>query len=351
MRQASATRIVYDNLGNNVAIITPLILGSGRSGQAIAKSLAIINILHPELGINAPIFVKRGTSLADERKNYKRALLCVANPHGLHAEAILEADQAGFDAILCEKPACVNMEQLERLRTVKTPTAILQVYRQMWGLQTLKQMLKDRELGELITIEGRYWHPSLAARALLSADHKSQTWKDDVRLSGESDTYLDLGIHWLDAVCFLHGFFNPEIQGWRSYANAPASYRDSHVQVTVNFPEGRGAFGSLSKTVHGSPNHFEINILGSKKYAKWEFLLADEILLGVGRDRSIVTRKEHEMGSKQDPYHGLGWLEGYIEISYRLIEEVVNVRASSYPTLQENLKLLNAMFNTKWENS
>ena len=332
--------------------MTPLILGTGRAGKAIAKSLAVVNILHPELSIQDPIWLKRGAALADERKKYEHALLwLVANPHGLHADAIHDADQAGFDAILCEKPACVNMEQFKKLQNVQTPTAILQVYRQTWGLQQLKGMIERKEFGELITIEGRYWHPSLAERALLSADQLSQSWKDDVRLSGEYDTYLDLGIHWLDAVCFLYGTFNPNIHGWRSFKNAAASHRDSHVQIAVNFSKERGAFGSISKTVHGSPNHFEINIIGSKKYAKWEFLTADEILLGEGRNRSILARHDSHFGSKQDPYHGMGWLEGYIEIAYRLISHVIKGDKKHYPTLDENLKLLNAMFETEWSSA
>jgi predicted dehydrogenase len=330
------------------APMTPLIIGTGRAGKAIAKSLAVVNILHPELGIKECVWLKRGAMLSDERKKYKQALLCVANPHGLHADAIHSADQAGFDAILCEKPACVNMEQLKKLKDVKTPTAILQVYRQTWGLQTLKKMIERQEFGELITIEGRYWHPSLAERALLSADRLTKSWKDDIRLSGEYDTYLDLGIHWLDAVCFLYSAFNPQIHGSRSYKNAAAAHRDSHVQVTVNFSKGRGAFGSISKTVHGSPNHFEINIIGSRKYAKWEFLTADEILVGEGRNRSIITRHDSELGSKQDPHHAMGWLEGYVEIAYQLFLHVLEGKKENYPTLNENLTLLQSMFETDW---
>jgi predicted dehydrogenase len=328
--------------------MTPLILGTGRAGLAIAKSLAIVKILYPHLGLTDAVLLKRGASLTEERKKYERAILCIANPHGIHADSILEGDSAGFDAILCEKPACVNSQQLEKLRKVKSPTAILQVYRQTWALQTLKGMLANNELGELITIEGRYWHPSLGERALLPANKLISTWKDDVPLSGEYDTYLDLGIHWLDAVCFLSSSFNPEIQGWRSFVNAPSSHRDSHVQVSVNFPNQHRAFGSISKTIHGSPNHFEINLIGSKKYAKWEFLSADEIQFGQGRHRFIHTREDRDYGSKQDPHHATGWLEGYIEIAYQLIESVQTGRKGNYPTLNENLDVLNAIFTTKW---
>jgi len=328
-------------------VITPLILGSGRSGKAIAKSLAILNILHPQLDLAPPIFLERNVSLSDKRKKYERVLLGVSNPHGLHAQSIIEADLAGFDAILCEKPACVNMDQLEKLQIIKTPTAILHAYRQMWGPQQIKEMIENREFGELITIEGRYWHASAANAGLSTAPPKAN-WKNDVALSGESDTYLDLGVHLLDAFCFLHGSFQPEIQGWRSYINASSPHRDTHVQVEMNFPETKRAFGSISKTVHGSPNHFEINVIGSKKYAKWEFLSADEIHFGIGKDRSIITRREATTGSQQDPYHATGWLEGYVEIANRLINHAFFGELQNYPTLAENLQLLQSIFNTNW---
>lgn len=39
-----------------------------------------------------PVWLDRGASLADERKKYQNAVLCISNPHGLHAEAILVED-------------------------------------------------------------------------------------------------------------------------------------------------------------------------------------------------------------------------------------------------------------------
>jgi hypothetical protein len=116
----------------------------------------------------------------------------------------------------------------------------------------------------------------------------------------------------------------------------------------MDFPQHKRAFGSISKTVHGSPNHFEINVIGSKKYAQWEFLQADEIHFGIGKDRNIITRKETSTGSQQDPYHAAGWLEGYIEISKRLIKHAFQSEPQNYPTLNQNLQLLRAIFHTNW---
>ena len=256
-------------------------------------------------------------------------------------------DLAGYTAIICEKPACVNLEQLSRLREVKIPVAVLHVYREMWGMQTLKQMMNAGEFGEIITVEGRYWQPSTAERAI-SESGVSTSWKNDTRLSGEYDTFLDIATHWVDAVSYLFGSLPIAIQAWRSNLNSETAHRDSHVQLALQYKNGGRGFGSISKTVHGSSNHFEINVLGTKKSATWEFLKPDELRVGIGRDLHIVTRKTSTLGSQQGPFHGMGWLEGYIEICHQLLSEVYENKTTSYPRLQDNLNLLEVMLKTNW---
>jgi hypothetical protein len=43
----------------------------------------------------------------------------------------------------------------------------------------------------------------------------------------------------------------------------------------------------------------------------------------------------------------MGWLEGYIEIAHGLLG-VFEGRKGGYPTLAENLDVLEAMFKTEW---
>jgi predicted dehydrogenase len=329
--------------------ITPLILGSGRAGHAIAKSLAILNVLRPELDIQAPVWLERGAALDAERAKHDNAVLCISNPHALHARSIIEGDLARFNAILCEKPAGVNMEDLQALRAVTIPTAVLHVIRQTWGIQTLKQMLVEGQVGELIAIEGRYWQASAAERALQkSASASPKGWKNDAGLSGEFDTYLDLATHWVDAATFLVGQQPKHIFGWRSFTNSEAPHRDTHIQLNIAYPAVRG-FGSISKTFHGATNQFEISVIGSKMSATWEYLKPDEILIGEGRDRRIVTRKTNDFGSQHPAFHALGWLEGYIDIAARLFDNVYQAQEHSYPTLASSLDVLEAMLAVQWQ--
>ena len=329
--------------------ITPFILGTGRSGQAIAKSLAVLNLQQRDLKIEPAILLKRGADLATERKKATQAILCIANPHGLHADAIIAGSRAGFDAILCEKPACVNLEQLQALREIKAPTAVLHVYREMWGVQMLKAMVNEGVFGQLITIEGRYWQGSAAVRALASVKGEVQkNWKDDPTLSGPFDTYLDLATHYLDTVSFLYGSIPSQIKGWKSMANASAPHRDNHVQLSVDYPNGGRSFASISKTMHGATNLFEVNLIGTLLSATWKFENPDEIFIGEGRNRRVLTRNTNEFGSKHPPYHGMGWLEGYIEIASQLLNHVYGGKPPGYPQLKGNLDLLESMFKVEW---
>jgi len=51
-----------------------------------------------------------------------------------------------------------------------------------------------------------------------------------------------------------------------------------------------------------------------------------------------VTRNESHWGSRLAPFHGLGWLEGYIEIIHQFLKEAAGQKSNVYPTLPESLK-------------
>ncbi|MBS1959218.1 MAG: Gfo/Idh/MocA family oxidoreductase [Bdellovibrionales bacterium] len=327
-------------------MMTPYILGKGRAGQAIEKSLAMLAIQNPGLRLQPAIGLERGVDLHAVKRTGGKSILCIANPHALHTQAIIDAETAGFNAVLCEKPACVNPEQLKKIRAVRIPVAICHGYRMSWGIQHIRSMIERKELGDVIAIESRYWQSSSAARALEPSS--SKTWKDDKALAGEYDTLLDLGTHFIDAAAYLMGSKPVSIEGVRSFANAESPHRDTHLNLVVRFPQGR-ALGSVSKTVHGATNQFEMNVLGTGGAASWNFLSPDEIVVGAGRDRRIVTRKDAQLGSQQSPFHGLGWLEGYVEIASRLTEELQSGTSRDYPKLQEHLDLLERLFQTRWD--
>jgi predicted dehydrogenase len=316
----------------------PFIMGSGMAGDAIKKSLQLLNILEPQWRILPAKHVKRDESLRDLSSISENPLLFIAHPAGLHAKALREADEASFRAIFCEKPVAVSLDEIDFLKNVKTKTAVFHVYRQSWGPQKLKEMVARGEFGEVFSVESRYWQPSGAHRAL-HPELRSEGWKTDPLLAGPYGVLLDLGTHWIDLVSYILGDEVRASHGWLSYANTDAPHRDTHIHCSLDYSQGTRALGSISKVVHGSANDLDIHIHGSKKSASWKFLEPDQIIVGVGRDRSILTRQDSSLGSKQSPYHGLGWLEGYIEICRQVLRDIEGEDHTSYPTLAEALRV------------
>ena len=323
--------------------IQPYLLGSGAASKAIQKSIAALKIQYPQWGIQDPVLLKRGTDLSSliEDEVSKESVLILANPHALHAPQVLKAQQAGFQWVVTEKPAAVSLEQVEILKDISIPVAVFHGYRQTWAIQTLKKMLDQGELGNWQTIEGRYWQSS----ATISAG-SPKTWKDDPKLSGSFDVLLDLGTHFTDLVFFLAGEPADSTHVWKSFINASSSHRDTYNHLSFVFSQNKRAFGSVSKTVHGAGNDLELHVVGEKKSVSWKLSQPDELIVAEGTKACTLSRPSgSSFGSEQYPFHGMGWLEGYIEILKQYFLQMRQEPYQSYPNLKDQINVLRALFS------
>ena len=233
------------------------------AGQAFSRALKVVSTLHPECGLLPEKFIERKTPLESALHAAENPLLLVANPHALHTPAIVAGAQAGARAIITEKPACVSLQQLAELEQVSTPVYVCHGYRAMWGPRQMQQMIRQGDLGEIVSVEGLYWQSS-AAQRMLDPSPAFQLWKNDPLLSGPFDALVDLGSHWIDLAFFLMSEPCREMRAWLSYANAEAPHRDTHVHLDLIFGSGRRGRASISKTVHGASNDLQITVLGTQ---------------------------------------------------------------------------------------
>lgn len=324
--------------------IESYILGSGAASKAIQKSLAILDVQNPSWGIEKPKVLKRNQKLI-ELSPKKNSVLILANPHALHSDSIKEAERAGFSWVISEKPAAVSLEQLKTLEQVKIPVAVFHGYRQTWGIQTLKKMLEAGELGSWISIEGRYWQSSAAAKKLLGDTKK--IWKDDKALSGSYDVLLDLSTHWTDLVLFLAGEAPEKFALWKSYVNSNSEHRDTHNLISMEFSKNRRSFGSVSKTAHGFGNDLEIHVIGEKRSVSWAFMNPDELVIGEGGKKTTLHRPDNSsFGSEQYPFHSTGWLEGYVEILKQYFLQMRGEAFTPYPNLKDQMAVLRRLFES-----
>jgi predicted dehydrogenase len=128
-----------------------------------------------------------------------------------------------------------------------------------------------------------------------------------------------------------------------SYVNAEAAHRDTHAHLTLAFAGGTRTFGSISKNVHGEGNRLEIHLLGSQGAAHWDFRCPDQIKISRGGHSTLMSRTDTEFGSKQSPFHGLGWLEGYVEILHQSIRGLVGLPATPVPQLSESIGVMETL--------
>jgi hypothetical protein len=101
--------------------------------------------------------------------------------------------------------------------------------------------------------------------------------------------------------------------------------------------------------MHGAANDFEYTVLGTKGSATWRFMQPDEIIMGTGRESKLLRRDAASPASGTMPFHGLGWIEGYLEISRQTLRRVAGLEFSAVPTLEESLAVMSILLNADFE--
>jgi predicted dehydrogenase len=324
---------------SKVRTYRPFILGSGLAGKAIAEALSLLSVQNAGLHFEAPTFLGRDELPRLKLSDPSSSLLFIANPSGLHAHAIVDGARVGFPTIFAEKPACVTEEELSSLEALPTRVAVLHVYREMWGPQFVRELVETGALGQVFALESRYWQPSAAHRAVTGAPTRG-TWKNSPELCGACDALLDLGSHWIDMMCFVSASTPQSLKSRLLYPLSEAPHRDTHVQFQGTLMNGASLQGSVSKVVHGSANDFEVVVMGTQGTARWNFMNPDQVLVGKGRDASLISRKGAESGTGHPPYHAMGWIEGYVALIRKVLSPSQVPEKYPVPQLSENLKLL-----------
>jgi len=308
--------------------VQPLIIGRGAAGMALRHALA----MYPDEVAPAAWHPREAPLPAPDHP--ERALIVVANPHALHAPRLLEAADRGYRFAISEKPAAVDLRQVEALEELPMATWICHGYRLLWRPQELRRAIADGRFGTLVSIEGRYWQSS-ATRARAGAG----SWKDDPDLSGEYDVLLDLATHWADLVSHVCGRLPDRAVVRRWFVNATAPHRETHLHLTLEFGEAV-TFGSISKAVHGAGNTLELMVVGERASAQWSFGDPDVIVWGSGAVRSTQVRTEAGLPARPAPFHGLGWMEGYARLVGEVVAHIHGRRKADATTLAQHLAAL-----------
>jgi predicted dehydrogenase len=328
--------------------ISPVVVGRGMAGNAILQSLSIVSNTDRDLEVLPVRLVERGTPLRSYLTPRTSNVLFLANPSGLHAKFLADGAEAGFCAILVDKPVCVLPHEIGPLRRLSLPVSVYHGYRTMWGTRTVKKLIESGELGEVFAFESRYWQSS-STRAAMKGPPSKRAWKNDEHLNGPWDALTDLGSHIVDICLYLMADKPIASHCWITRRNAAAAHRDTHVHLQLKFPDDRRAFASISKTVHGATNDLEYTVIGTRGAATWRFLQPDEVAVGSGNRISLLRRETPNVSSGTLPFHAFGWIEGYVDITRQTLRRLSGFAAIEVPTLKESLDVMDILLNVSLE--
>jgi predicted dehydrogenase len=212
----------------------------------------------------------------------------ITAPNRFHCEMSLAALKAGKH-VICEKPLAMNTRETARIlkvaRATKAVFAVNYNVRFYPAVLSLRKMVADGELGEIIHVNGSYMQDWL----FKDTDYN---WRLLPKEGGKLRAVADIGTHWMDTVSFILGakiysvfadlsIFHKnrrrplgEVLTFSKADTAMkyASYKvetEDFASVLLQFANGtRGNLG-VSQVAAGRKNCIRIELYGSKKSAWW----------------------------------------------------------------------------------
>ena len=183
-------------------------------------------------------------------------IIVSATPPSVRPEHVIRAAESGRHIVI-EKPLATSPEAVESMRVaverarVKTVTSF--VLRWNSQLQTIRQLVDDGALGELLYAEADYWHP------LPGFYYDSWLFSKKEGCSA----FVGAGCHAADALRWLGG----EVVEVAAFSAGPRVLQtleyDPIVTASVRF--ANGAVGKLSTLQEGeTPHIFNLRLFGSE---------------------------------------------------------------------------------------
>ncbi|MCX7887094.1 MAG: Gfo/Idh/MocA family oxidoreductase [Verrucomicrobiae bacterium] len=212
----------------------------------------------------------------------------ITAPNRFHCEMSLAALRAGKH-VVCEKPLAMNTRQTSQI--VKAARASGKIFAVNYNVRfypavlTLRRMVADGELGQIIHVNGSYMQDWLFKET-------DYNWRLLPQEGGKLRAVADIGTHWMDTVSFILGSHIrsvfADLATWHKtrkrplgevqtfarsastvkYASYPVKTEDFG-NVLLVFANGTRGNLAVSQVAAGRKNCIRIEIYGSKKSAWW----------------------------------------------------------------------------------
>lgn len=189
----------------------------------------------------------------DERVN----IIASCTPPDVRPDHVVRAAESGRHVVI-EKPVALDREGVERIRKAVIQAGVKSVtsFVLRWNPQfeTIRQLIDDGVLGDLIYGEADYWHP-------IKKEYPCYDWIVGKEKGGSS--FVAAGCHAVDALRYFGG----EIVEVSAYGAGPKINMDyEYDPVTVaSVKFENGAVGKLSSVLDGdTPYIFNVRLFGSE---------------------------------------------------------------------------------------
>jgi predicted dehydrogenase len=202
-------------------------------------------------GSRARAYASVDELFADERVQ----IVVSATPPSVRPEHVVRAAESGRHVVI-EKPLATSFAAVEQMRAavaragVRTVTSF--VLRWNPQIRTIRRLVDDGTIGELLYAEGDYWHP------LPGFYHDS--WLFTRREGGSA--FVGAGCHAADAIRYLAG----EVVEVAALSAPPRILRTLEYDpvVTASLRFANGAVGKLSTVLEGdTPHVFNTRLFGT----------------------------------------------------------------------------------------
>jgi len=188
--------------------------------------------------------------------------MCLVSMEAKHASAVIEAALNSGSHVFAEKPACVTLEQFEKLANLAESKHLhlMLAFANRANPETLtaRKMIQQGHIGDIYSIDMHI----VADQTRLTDPAYHSTWYADKTRAGGGHL-IWLGIHWLDLAMHLTGTTVTQVTGAVvNIGRQPITAEDSAV-ATLRF--SNGMLGTINSGYYlDAGYHTQIRIWGSK---------------------------------------------------------------------------------------
>lgn len=276
--------------------VRPVIIGSGLIAESHAKALRDLGtspvvVWSPNPSNRERFAARWGATAAATLQEaldvpgVSHAHICTTPMN--HNDAIREAAERGM-TVISEKPlaptALLAAEALHHVTANDVPNFLNFNRRQDEGIQVLRDLLAEGEIGSPVSVFGHY-------RQQWNASPSGLDWRYDPSQVGPTRTVVEIGSHWLDLAHFVLGAEITEANatlgymGERDYEVAGEKGRvtppnDDFFMAMLKFENG--VIGQVYGTElsHGSFDEIELRVDGTTGSAVWTSAHPNQLRIG-----------------------------------------------------------------------